>query len=118
MGHLRLGRLPKTQRWRQLIGTLELTPGDTEGIALGTLLAAERRLREAANDASLTHSFWLLVRVSQAARGSDFQDTLASLGLPAESDTSIFRFISAVSDHLRLARAYDPESGQIPEIAS
>ena len=64
MGHLRLGRLPKTQRWNEVIQLLETAPDNTLAIAEKTLLASEGRLRELAHDPSIAYSFWLLVRVT------------------------------------------------------
>lgn len=118
MGHLRLGRLPKTRRWRDVVDLLEAAPDDAATIAQATLTAAERRLREAGRDPSLTHAVWLLIRVTQAARTQDFQEVLQQMGLPSRPETSTFSFISAVADHLRHASATHTESGALAELAS
>jgi hypothetical protein len=81
MGHVRLGRLPRTHRWRQVLNLLDMAPGDIGGVANATMLAAESRLRELARDPSLAYCFWLVARVCWASRGSDFDGGLAELGI-------------------------------------
>ncbi len=118
MGHLRLGRLPKTQRWNEVIQLLETAPDNTLAIAEKTLLASEGRLRELAHDPSLAYSFWLLVRVTQAARAPNFAQALSTLGLPSDPETSTLTFISAVADRLRQAPTAQTASGPFAELAS
>ena len=78
MGHIRLGRLPATKRWQQVVALL-----------------SERRLRRAdcwlpAQRLPKTHSsapemipavrqsFWLLTQIPLAARAPDFSGELAA----------------------------------------
>ncbi len=68
MGHIRLGRLPKTLAWRDVIGLLDTEPDDAASIASATVRAADSRLRKLASDPSLAFSVWLLVRAMTAAR--------------------------------------------------
>src|SRR5688572_18671682 len=101
MGHLRLGRLPKTKRWQEVVGLLETTPDDTLRIAGTTLQAADVALREAARNPALGHAFWLLVRIAEASRSSDFARELTRLGLPSDPNTPALQFISAVGQRLQ-----------------
>src|SRR5437773_658295 len=81
MGHIRLGRLPKTLRWRQVLDLLGEASLDTPAIARATTFAAERRLQDLARDPTLTYAFWLLTRLTTAARhffGDFFARTLRS----------------------------------------
>ena len=57
MGHLRLGRLPKTYKWRAVVDLLNEAPDDPAALAAAVLEAAEQRLRELARDPSLTYCF-------------------------------------------------------------
>ncbi len=54
MGHVRLGRLPLTHRWQQVMDLLTTVPEDSLGIASAVVHAAEGRLRELVGDPSLT----------------------------------------------------------------
>jgi hypothetical protein len=118
MGHHRLGRLPKTQRWREVVDLLSASPGDIQAISRAVLWAAEERLRALAHDESLTYSFWLLTRITWAARQDDFAHVLSELGLDVAEDTSSLVFISSVADRLRGRFAKHTQSGPFTELAS
>ncbi len=118
MGHIRLGRLPKTRRWREVVGLLETTPEDTAGVAAATVVAAEHRLRDLRNDPSLTYCFWLLTRIAWASRGTTFVEDLQRLGIATAPGTSILGFVSAVTQHVRSETAGHTESGHFGELAS
>jgi hypothetical protein len=116
MGHVRLGRLPKYRRWREVVELLGTTPGDTPAVARATIEAAEGRLRLLANDPSLVHSFWLLTRITWAARSPDFATALSDFGL--DSSPSAIGFIAQLTDVTRSHARHHPESGPFSELAS
>lgn len=118
MGHLRLGRLPKTYKWRAVIDLLNETPDDPAALAGAVVKAAEARLRELGRDSSLTYCFWLLTRITWAARREDFTAALSELDLPPAGDGSALVFISGVSDRVRSELIHHPESGPFAELAS
>jgi hypothetical protein len=118
VGHIRLGRLPKTLRWRQVLELLGKAELDTPAIARATTFAAERRLQELARDPTLTHAFWLLTRLTAAARQPDFAGELAELGLGWAVDEPVLTFISRVSDAIRSEATAHPASGHFSELAS
>jgi len=59
MGHIRLGRLPRTRKWQAVVALLG---GDAPlaDIAAASAAAAQSGLRFAHADPALAHSFWLL----------------------------------------------------------
>jgi hypothetical protein len=59
MGHIHLGRLPRTQPWNAVVDLLRLGASAAD-IASATSRAAETSLSSAAFDLGLRHSFWLL----------------------------------------------------------
>jgi len=81
MGHLRLGRLPKTLRWQAVVGLLTESPDDVLGIACATGAAANARLRRLGSDPSLVYCFWLLTRLMAASREEDFSAALNRLDI-------------------------------------
>src|SRR4051794_18969820 len=83
VGHIRLGRLPTTRRWRVVLGLLETSPEDVGAIASSTAVAAERHLRELSNDPSLAYCFWILTRIASASREAAFHESLAEMGIPS-----------------------------------
>ncbi len=118
MGHIRLGRLPKTLRWRQVVELLDEPALDASAVARATTLAAERRLRDLAHDPTLVYSFWLLTRLTTAARRPNFEGELAEVGVDAKADEPILGFISRVGEAVRVEAAGHPESGHFAELAS
>jgi hypothetical protein len=118
MGHIRLGRLPKTRRWQGVVQLLDESPDDVAAVARASLEASTGRLRELGNDPSLAFCFWLLARISSASRSADFNAELAELGLPADGDNSALEFVARVSDRARAEFPLHPDSGPFGELAS
>ena len=80
MGHLRMGRLPKTRRWTQVVDLLDAGSLDTGALAAAVFEAADYRLRQLANDQGLGYSFWLLTRIALAARGKHLRRGFVPVG--------------------------------------
>lgn len=79
MGDNRLGVLPQTRRWQEVIDLVGLG-ASSANIAAATLDAAEKEFAQAANDPTLTRVFWLLAQLPDAARSTDFAEALRDLG--------------------------------------
>src|SRR4029079_18240282 len=118
MGHVRLGFLPKTRRWRAVVELVATSPDDIGALADATAQAAELRLRQLRNDASFAYCFWLLTRIAWASRGEDFEGALAELGLEVRDEESVVSFISDVSRRAGAVIYAHPESGPFSELAS
>src|SRR5438046_2389559 len=118
MGHIRLGRLPRTLRWQGVLQLLDGTPSDVPAVARATVSAAGARLRAVANDPSVGYCFWLLTRVTLAARSEDFVRALSHIELEVKGDDSTLSFISRLSDKAREESSRHPESGHFAELAS
>lgn len=117
MGHLRLGRLPKTRHWIDVIRLLDTAPQDYAGIASGVVLAADSKLKELSSDPSLGYCFWLLTRIEWASRQSNFQESLSELGIPAQSDPSVVAFISILTNQVRAETSRNIASGHFAELS-
>jgi hypothetical protein len=104
MGHIRLGNLPRTRKFQQVVELLDSEAG-TPQIAAATLDAAKRGLDEAARDPALVHSFWLLSQLPLCARGEDFVAELKNVGVSVSSAPTLLElvggFADAVDDHVR-----------------
>jgi len=96
MGHIRLGRLPATKKWQQVVALLAREPG-TEQIATTTADAAEVSLVHARCDPALLQSFWLLTQLPLAARSQNYPESLRSLGVEIRGDASLLETVSAFS---------------------
>jgi len=104
MGHIRLGNLPRTRKWQQVVGLLDSGAG-TPQVAAATLDAAKQGLEKAARDPALVHSFWLLTQLPLCARAEDFVSELERVGLAVSSAPSLLElvggFTDAVDNHVR-----------------
>jgi hypothetical protein len=106
VGHQRIGRLPRTKRWRAVVDLLAQSP-DTRQFTIATLRAAQERLDRLADEDAVPYCFWILARLAIAARSSDFDEEAARVGVeirPGESAIGfIARFSQEVADRLRSA---------------
>lgn len=118
MGHIRLGRLPKSQSWQAMVALLAAPRVDPGVVAAATSRAAGQRLDALADDASLAYCFWLLTRLASAARRPDFGDALGDLGLAVRPSDSVIGFVAQVNDRVRDEVERHPESGPFGELAS
>ncbi len=118
MGHIRLGRLPRTIRWRGVVGLLDHAPDDIPAVARAATTAAQHWLSSLATDSSLTYCFWMLVRLASAAREDDFVGGLRTLGIEAAETDSALGFVTLVNQVVRDEIASNMESGPFGEIAS
>jgi hypothetical protein len=104
MGHVRLGTLPKTQKWNRVVGLIA-GGADVEGIAAASAEAAENGLERASQDEGLAHVFWLLTQIPQAAREGDFSKRLREVGLGVSNEPTLLEIVAeftrAVDRHVR-----------------
>lgn len=97
MGHVRLGRLPGTRKWEQVVGLLS-DGADLESIAAASSDAGEASLARAPKDPAFARAFWLLTQIPLAARRDDFGKELRELGLPVGNDPGLFDVVAAFSE--------------------
>lgn len=90
MGHERLGLLPKTKRWRAIVGeiaSIDAPANDVPEIARHTLKALGSRYVDLVSDKNVETAFAFLVDVARAAAGKPASVDVAGrspLGLAAE----------------------------------
>lgn len=94
MGHIRLGNLPRTREWIQVLDLVGGGAG-TPKIALATMEASQKGLTEAAKDLGLVHAVWLLTQIPIAARTDDFAAGLRNLGLDVSGAPGLLEVVGA-----------------------
>jgi hypothetical protein len=97
MGHIRLGRLPATKKWQQVVALLS-EGASVEKIAGASAEAAETSLEHARNDPAVQQSFWLLTQIPIAARTPEFAKSLERLGLKVSASPSLFDVVGAFAE--------------------
>jgi len=99
MGHKRLGTLPRTKRWQQVVSSLDCGESVARIAAASSASdAAEGASSRAATDPALIRAFWLLTQLPVAAREASFAGRLNELGLSVGSSPQLFKIIGAFSD--------------------
>ena len=96
MGHVRLGVLPRSRKWRQVVEQLRIGAGVGE-IAASAAEAAETSLENAVADPAFLRSFWLLTQVPLAARGPAFIQDMARLGIEVADPVSLMGVVAGLS---------------------
>jgi hypothetical protein len=96
MGHIRLGRLPTSRRWRQVVELLRLG-GTIPELAAATAHAAEDELKSAKGDPALAYTVWLLTQLPLAARSPQFAARLGELGFDIGAEQSLLSLIAGLS---------------------
>jgi hypothetical protein len=120
MGHIRLGTLPATRKWQEVVG---LISGDApvDLIAGASASASEAALRYARDDPALQYSFWLLTQLPLAARAPDFPESLDRLGLHVGPDPSLLEIVGAFTeaiDRQTEHRGGRTDLGEIAQLAA
>jgi hypothetical protein len=107
MGHTRLGAIPKTRKWNELVeqvaglgltGNVAAAAASIDAIAAQTLEAAQKSLDKAAGDSGVCYTFYLITQLARASRTSDWEGALSKHGITLSHVTSVFDFTSEVQD--------------------
>jgi hypothetical protein len=120
MGHVRLGVLPTSRKWRKVVEELRLG-ADINAIAAAAANAAEAALHSASRDPAFLHAFWLLTQIPLAARGPAFAEDLRRLGLQVPDRPSLIdvaaAYSGAVDRHVR-ERGGRTDLGEMAQMAA
>ncbi len=97
MGHIRLGDLPRTRKWSQVVALIEGGAG-TAQVANATIKAAERGLGLAAEDKGVVETIWLLSQLPLAARSDNFAEALRERGLSVTDSPGLMEIVGSMAD--------------------
>lgn len=120
MGHVRLGILPKSRKWNQVVDELRLG-AEVEEVAAVAADAAESSLQAASKDPTFLHAFWLLTQVPPAARGPQFEADLHRLDIEVPVRPSLMDVaagISAAVDRHARAAGGRTDLGEMAQMAA
>ena len=116
MGHTRLGEVPKTHKWKQLVerisgsgrtGNVATADVSVSGIAAQTLDATQEGLKRAANDPGVRYTFYLIAQVALAARTSNWERALGAHGIRAVGGQHCFRLHGRDAERHRSLRRFE-----------
>lgn len=95
MGHIRLGTLPRSRKWREVVERLE-SDAPLDAVAAAAARASERDLSRASDDPRFQFVSSLLVRLPLLARGPGFAAELEALGIGPNALTSVAGLLSGI----------------------
>lgn len=107
MGHTRLGTVPKTRKWNEIVehvagrtltGDVASTTASVGAIAAQTLDAAQKGLDRANDDPGVRYTFYLMTQVALASRTADWERALAKHGIHLSDDSTVFDLTAQVQD--------------------
>jgi hypothetical protein len=99
MGHLRLGALPQSKKWREVIGLLD-SDASLEDVAEAAARASELDLGRASSDTAFQLVSSLLVQLPLLARAPGFDEALSDLGIEAGALSSVSKLLAGLSDSI------------------
>lgn len=116
MGHIRLGRLPASKQWKEVVGLIA-GGGAAAALASATADAAEGELTRSQGDPVLQYAVWLLTQLPIAAQTEKFSEHLIGLGFQEGAEQSPFALVSGFST--AIDRNIDPtlERSDLGELA-
>lgn len=102
MGHTRLGTVPKTRKWNEIVQYVAggSGPVGVSAIAAQTLDVAQKGLEKAINDLGVRYTFYLLTQIALASRTADWTRALADLGIHLSDTSTVFDFTAQVQDSI------------------
>ncbi len=117
MGHIRLGVLPRTKAWRDVVGLI-VSGADVAEVANATIVAAGNAFSFVLNDKGFTEAAWLMTQLGIAAKKPDLLAHLRTVGLSLPSDATLVDLTTAISEALD-RRAYSSiERSDLGEVAN
>ncbi len=99
MGHVRLGVLPRTKAWKEVV-ELIAAGADVSQIANATITAAEKAFSFVMDDVGYTEAVWLMTQMAIAAKKPDIHQHLAQAGIHLPSDPSLIDVTTAITEAL------------------
>ena len=97
MGHIYLGALPRTYRWKEVIELLK-SGADLNDLADASFFAAHSGLQRVPNDAGFLSTVNSIFELAAAAREKDVSGALENAGIPREHQSTSFDVLVAVSN--------------------
>lgn len=97
MGHFRLGTLPQSKRWREVVGLLE-SDAPLHDVAEVAARASEADLSHASDDPLFQYVTSLLVQLPLAARAPGFEVGLERLGIDRDRGATVSALLTGIDE--------------------
>jgi hypothetical protein len=104
LGHERVGRLPKTERWRGIVHSIgSYTDGGETivDIASQTTKNVRYRFQNIESDSGVFAAFKYVLALTHAAKSEDAFDKLAKHGIDLPKDFNLYDLAYSIQDYIR-----------------
>ena len=113
MGHIRLGVLPRTRKWREVVELLQ-ADAPVDVVAFAATKAAKNALGSTAKDPQFLSVVELLADLPHKARGPAYRDSMADRGITQlDSVPALLAGIAEAVDNESLRSGYRSDVGEI-----
>jgi len=116
MGHTRLGTLPRSKAWREVV-ELIAAGADASQIAQATINAAERAFSFVRDDCGYHHAVWLLTQLGLAGKAPNPREYLREQGIEIPKNTSLPGIVAAISSAFDNGRYQKGRHSDLGELA-
>lgn len=117
MGHVRLGLLPRSKAWKEVVGLIA-AGADVPQVANATISAAETAFSFVMNDLGYTEAVWLMTQLAIAAKKPDILAHLNSVGISLPRDATLPDVTTAISEALDRATDASGKRSDLGELAA
>src|SRR5262249_22960746 len=97
MGHIRLGHLPRTREWKDVVRLL-IQGANADQVAIAAIHAVEAGLRKSASDPGVVATVRLLLKIPLAARQEDFAGALSASSVHVPPDPTYMDVLAGFAD--------------------
>ncbi|MEP1536440.1 MAG: hypothetical protein ABJZ56_15345 [Paracoccaceae bacterium] len=119
MGHIRLGTLPQSKKWRDVVGLLE-SGASIDTLADAAARASELDLSRVTNDPTFRFVSSLLVRLPLIARAPGYEATLSDLGVDGDATNSVTSLLAGLElaiDRHSFEVGFSSDAGELAKSA-
>jgi len=116
MGHIRVGTLPATRRWKDVVGLI--TEGaEASRVAEAVTHAWEQAFNTVRSDAGFREAVWLLMQIGVAGKSPDPNGHLSSVGVEVSGASSVVEVAMALSAAMERRLALSRRQSDFGELA-
>ena len=116
MGHVRLGLLPRSKAWKEVVGLIA-AGADVPQVANATIAAAEKAFSFVMQDIGYTQAVWLMTQLAVAAKKQDPLGHLGSVGVVLPQEATLPDVTTALVEAMDRATQVSARRSDLGELA-
>lgn len=116
MGHTRIGTLPATRRWKDVIGLIS-EGAEAPRLAEAVTHAWEKAFNAVQNDPGFAEAVWLLMQVGYAGKRIDSSGHVDSIGIDMSGASSVVEVAMLLNDVMERRLASSRQRSDFGELA-